>query len=117
MGIDYWSAVLVGTIAGRLFDPLAWVLILAMLASGYLRVPSWWVIPAGALVATAINVGALWSWWRQIGVSGPGRVVWTLVSLLIIAAFAYGIGRLTAGLFSGERPAVPKLSRHPRGRP
>ena len=104
-GVEYFSAVFLGTIASRLLDPLAWIMIVAMIVCGYLRTPSLIAIPAGGVVASIVNVAIVWTWWRQIGVAWQSRIGWMVVSYLVIAAIAYGIGRLAVRMF-GAKPTT-----------
>ncbi len=90
-----WTAVLAGTIAGKLADPIAWIAILVGVLLGFHGKKVWSVL-ALAMLATGVNLAMVFPWWKQVGIAHqwPRRVSLILISFAILGAVAYVVGIL-----------------------
>jgi hypothetical protein len=93
---------LAGVISGGLLDPVVWVfLILPLLICGFYRFAGWWLVPVASLIFASIQTALVWWVWQVFDAAGRAqRFAWIFVGLTLIAALAYGVGRLTARLVS-----------------
>lgn len=91
------SAVLAGTILGKLYDPLAWVLIAVAFSFGAQRF-KWWLMPVVAAAFTGINVALVYSRLAELGIAynWKPKAILIFSALLAISCVAYGAGRILA---------------------
>ncbi|WP_439541978.1 hypothetical protein [Hyphomicrobium sp.] len=106
-GVVPYIAWLSGMAHARATDPVGVVLIVIAFILG-LRRSGIWTAFVGASFATLLTLVFVYSWWTKIGVAHkwPSNTLWMLVSFLLVAAPAYGAGRIL-------RHLSPKLSQTP----
>ncbi len=99
--LDVAIAHLLGSVLGKLYDPLAWLVVVASLLAGAL-IHSW---TRGALAAVAIagaatvlNVALAWSWWTQLGGPIGPRIGAVSQAIFIIALASWAFARCIRGL-------------------
>jgi len=92
--MEYFLAILLGSLAAKLTDPVSWILLAAVILAGFLSARAFW--PAiGAVVATALTVASVYSWWKELGVAHwQQRAMWMFFLYAVIAYAGFGIGLL-----------------------
>lgn len=87
-------AVLAGTVAGSLADPINGVMVAILVWFAYRGAP-WYSALVIAAITTVIHVNGVWSWWQQVGVlSGwQTKAAWIFAAKLVIAYASFGVTR------------------------
>jgi hypothetical protein len=100
--IQVLTAIIAGSVVGKLYDPLAWLAMAVALGLGVSRHRSWTPLLL-TVAATAVNIALVWSWWQETGIGWRNEAVLRIsVAFLILSYAAYAAGRLLARLRAGE---------------
>jgi len=92
-------AMLAGTVAAKLLDPLTWALLLVAGTFGVYRF-KWWSVFVLCIALSAINVMLIYSWWQEIGIGlDSASILRILAAHLFLGFAAYGAGRFAARFF------------------
>ena len=88
-------AALAGSIVGKLYDPLAWLVLAVCLGLGIRCFGLRWALLV-AVAATILNVLLVWSWWAELGATKDWapRSFNLLVVHAVLALAGYWLGWL-----------------------